>query len=601
MSEANPQDPIRRVPTLEGGELTLLPDQPIRGGEAMVYRAVADDGAPLAVKVSVYPGSAGDWLREERERVVALTRTEAAPWLVPVLASGEWCGRPFLVMPWMPRTLEAFVAAGPSRGERRAVCEALCEALVAVQRADPSFVHRDLKPSNVFLDDRGRVRLGDLGAARTRITGATTTTAALYTPGFAPPEQAFPGRHRPDPAWDAFALAATVWFVLVGERLRAPAHNARCLTPLGHRVLAGRAEGAAADCLDAAAMLDLLPEDRAAWDREVGDPRLLRALRGMLAPDPRRRTGTPSDLRRAFAPAKRRAPFAVAALALGALVALATALWSGEAPAGPAYDVVRIPAGVYVFGAVERGPWRRPTDLPATDYHLARDVLFGRTEVSQRLWQELTGDASPADDRQLTARRDEWCGAIAGHSLLGPDLPVHCVTFAEALRFANAMSEAWGLEPAYVFGPNGPDDVRWDRDAAGWRLPTAQEWEAAARFGRAVEHEGDDPEQGCAWRNIADRTYQEAVAEGPVAAALCDDGFPTLAPVGSLLPAPSGAYDLGGNASELVWDDSAPGHRGARGAAFGVAPKVARYSGRGLPGRDEKTRGLGVRLARNAP
>jgi sulfatase modifying factor 1 len=600
MSEAIPHDTVRRVRT-DDGELTLLPDQPIRGGEAMVYRAVADDGACLALKVSVYPGSAGDWLREERERVIALTRTEAAPWLVPVLASGEWSGRPFLVMPWMPRTLEAFVAAGPSGGERRAVCEALCEALVAIQRADPSFVHRDLKPSNVFLDDRGRVRLGDLGAARTRITGATTTTAALYTPGFAPPEQAFPGRHRPDPAWDAFALAATVWCVLVGERLRAPAHNAKCLTPLGHRVLAGRAEGAAAECLDTAAMLDLLPEDRAAWDREVGDPRLLRALRAMLAPDPRRRTGTPSDLRRAFAPAPRRGPFALAALGLGALAALAAAASGpGSAPSGPAYDVVRIPAGVYVFGAVERGPWRRPWDLPATDYHLERDVLFGKTEVSQRLWQELTGDSSPADDRQIGAR-DEWCGAIGAQSLIGPDLPVHCVTFAEALRFANAMSEAWGLAPAYVFGPGGPDDVRWDPDAPGWRLPTAQEWEAAARFGRAVDHEGDDPELGCAWGNIADQSHERELAAGPISAARCDDGFPALAPVGSLEPTPSGAYDLGGNASELVWDDHAPGHRGARGASFGVVPKAARYSGRGLPGRDEKSRGLGVRLARNAP
>ena len=73
----------------------------------MVYRAVADDGAPLAVKVSVYPGDAGEWLREERARVIALMGTDAAPWLVPVLASGEWSGRPFLVMPWMPLTLEA--------------------------------------------------------------------------------------------------------------------------------------------------------------------------------------------------------------------------------------------------------------------------------------------------------------------------------------------------------------------------------------------------------------------------------------------------------------------------------------------------------------
>lgn len=60
---------------------------------------------------------------------------------------------------------------------------------------------------------------------------------------------------------------------------------------------------------------------------------------------------------------------------------------------------------------------------------------------------------------------------------------VGCVTWLEVIRFANRLSIAEGLTPAYYhdeahlfpYGHRG-GSVHWSRAASGWRLPTEVEW-----------------------------------------------------------------------------------------------------------------------------
>jgi serine/threonine protein kinase len=81
-------------------------------------------------------------------------------------------------------------------------------------------VHRDVKPANLLREASGRVLLCDFGIARPDI-GETVRThpgMILGTPGFLAPE-VWSGA-EPTPASDQYALAATLWELLLGTSVR---------------------------------------------------------------------------------------------------------------------------------------------------------------------------------------------------------------------------------------------------------------------------------------------------------------------------------------------------------------------------------------------
>lgn len=575
----------------DGTPLELLREPPLRGGESCVYAAHGPDGARLALKVALGPGDAVD---AERARIEALRATSAGRYLVPIRHWGRWNDRAFLAMEWQPRTLEAFVAAGPPEADRRRVCRELCTALLALRAADGTLVHRDLKPSNVFVGEGLEVRLADFGAARSRSAGATTTTLAAFTPGFAPPEQAFPIPQRPRPAWDDYALAATVFFALTGRPAAGPGHDARCLTEKGFRVAAGREEGAVEECLDWDRMVGLSPEDVAHLGAHVPDRRLRRVLRGLLAPRPSDRRGDAASLRAALdgpPPLQRRL---VAATVVGLVGAAAVLVAVGGA--GSEYPVAAVPLGVYVVGP----PGARPDEVPAAHEVVVEHPLHvGRFEVTQALWNAVTGEDAPADRREVRdGALDVGCGVWKGHLLTGADRPVVCVDWYDAVRFANALSDRDGLPRAYAIGTGDRPEVAWDPRAAGWRLPTHDEWEVAARAGATGEAVSGDRADACAWENIADATFGRAFPSAAHTVAPCDDGTVTTAPVGRFRPNAWGIHDGSGNAGEWVWDAHAGGLRGLRGSNFGTGVDLDQVWRRAHVRPDLRSVGVGLRLVR---
>jgi serine/threonine protein kinase len=91
----------------------------------------------------------------------------------------------------------------------------LLDAVEAVHAK--GMLHRDIKPDNVLINPEGQVVLIDFGSAREFGEGKTTHQTAMITPGYAPPEQ-YSERAKRGPFTDIYALGATMYYLLTGEK-----------------------------------------------------------------------------------------------------------------------------------------------------------------------------------------------------------------------------------------------------------------------------------------------------------------------------------------------------------------------------------------------
>lgn len=122
--------------------------------------------------------------------------------------------------------------------------------------------------------------------------------------------------------------------------------------------------------------------------------------------------------------------------------------------------------------------------------------------------------------------------------------PVGNITWFDAVKFSNALSEFMGLEPCYyvegeIYRNGKADDVEVKANN-GYRLPTAEEWEFACRGGTDTAYFwGDEyipmPKNEYGWCGIA---TEHCVTHE----------------VGLLKPNPYGLYDMAGNVHEWCFD-----------------------------------------------
>ena len=160
----------------------------------------------------------------------------------------------------------------------------------------------------------------------------------------------------------------------------------------------------------------------------------------------------------------------------------------------------------------------------------------------------------PSGRVTLSDRRTQrrWTVEVAGHELAavpitraeyqqvtgeqpgtarGDRLPVDSVSWWDAVRFCNALSDRAGLSPAYRLHPDG-EGVDRDASSDGYRLPSEAEWEHACRAGTTGPRYG--PLDDIAWhRGNADERVHE---------------------VGGKQPNAWGLHDLLGNVWEWCWD-----------------------------------------------
>jgi serine/threonine protein kinase len=532
-------------------QLSDIPDE--SGAQGAIYFGSRDDGLAVAVKVP-NPGTV-EAIRREIGMVQRLA-AEDVQGVVACLDVIEVDGVIAMVMPRYPSHLGQWlsrVMAKPDAGSLDQILARmanLARILASIHAVDGgAIVHRDVKPENVFIDQRGRLHLGDFGGAMA-VEGLEAVELALFgTPMWAPLDQLLPGTTIPDPTWDTYATAVMLYAALTGNRPAYQADPRELLSPAGRQLwalarqaidasgpqhtqikrqfLTGRVGTTASDLIDLTGRSALIPADREVLDEGIERLAVLADI-----PETHRRLlqrGVWRLLCRALSPASHPSPpnrYRDAAELAEQLEDLRELISQVGTPApAPRLDLLlRGPAdGPHVpLEPTEDAPKRVGSTVSLWPFALMALLIAIGTAgagwmLRDRIFLPWPGSATVAvgtidlDRTEVTA--GQWRSCAADGSCVELDLPTRSKLPATGVSLLQAR--------AYC---------GW----AGGRLPTEAEWLEAA--GPAEFPWGDELP-----------TCAHAVAKG------CADD---VVPVGTRLRgrSPAGMDDLAGNAWEWVED-----------------------------------------------
>lgn len=302
----------------------------------------------------------------------------------------------------------------------------------------------------------------------------------------------------------------------------------------------------------------------------------------------------------------------------------------------PPGAAIEVGAGTSTFEmAFVPGGMVFPTGIDDTGRaRIGKAYWIGRTEVTYRLYSTVYRWATSPErgEASYSLSSPGYPGAIPGPDIPAtPDPrtndlhPVTLINWREAMVFCNALTEWYDAttganldcvyyqDPDYrkplrstdrVFKvdlkPGSQDDpyIRAVRPgnigmegctASGFRLPTALEWEFAARYHGDRNDDGDILDPGeyypGTYASGAEADTSDPTATGKVAVYAANSGN-FSAPVASKLPNALGLYDMSGNVWEWCFDgtpDAARPVRYSMGGPWNASPEFLRIGGRNYP------------------
>ncbi|MEK6301269.1 MAG: formylglycine-generating enzyme family protein [Acidobacteriota bacterium] len=264
---------------------------------------------------------------------------------------------------------------------------------------------------------------------------------------------------------------------------------------------------------------------------------------------------------------------------------------------GLTFEMIEIKGGTFLMGD---SPGEPPHDDPLLGASMSAgprhkvtlsDFYLGKYEVTQALWREVAALPKVKIDLEKDPSRN----------FEGNDLPVHQVSWQEAVEFCDRLSRATGNV---------------------YRLPTEAEWEYSCRAGTTSVYAGNLDEM--CWyglnsgvKPLTNKMVDDALNSKDRGAysSLIDDNKGRPHPVGQKQPNAWGLYDMHGNISEWCqdWLDSysASDQKNPMGPAggshifkvfrggdyFGTADRCT-SANREEAQVDDRSDGIGFRLAR---
>ncbi|GAB2189555.1 PEGA domain-containing protein [Sessilibacter sp. MAH1] len=195
------------------------------------------------------------------------------------------------------------------------------------------------------------------------------------------------------------------------------------------------------------------------------------------------------------------------------------------------------PNDTFTMGASRREQGRRSNETLRT-VQLTRPFYMATTETTNAQFKQFQATHSSSH--------------VSGNSLDNDQLPVVNVSWVEAAKFCNWLSQQENLPLFYNF--ENDEFKGFNSQSNGYRLPTEAEWAWVARFkdGDMLRYSWGDalppPDKS---ENIADRSAASILG---VIQAGYDDGYIVTSPVKSFAANHNGLFDINGNVSEWISD-----------------------------------------------